>query len=299
MNETVIHVAHVPAYNCLLEDDYKVTFGDIKNYLLLDDPDQPNSKLWKYTLWTLNDSKKLYSLSDVAFFVVAHRYSKKWENKNSQEHIEFLDKQLNSTRQHIMYEKKLEEENEKALHYIRDYPGTLSFDMYNRKWLRRMSISHCTKVYQEKNLVLRVHFVAQYYEIPFRPENKDAKNPMWVLCNTKDASIDGGNNSNNENVKFEIKSLCQEGDYFTLNYKLRRCYNNLTNFKSRSTQLQKHEEKNSIFFVKPRHDFFPQHLKCWFPHAGNVNKMDAEAVEAQTDHEYFIMAMKCGPINAL
>ena len=209
--------------------------------------------------------------------------------------IALLIKGLNSHSFHKMYQEKLKEENEKALHTIRNYPGTLSFDTYKRNWIRRISICHCTDMHMRSNLMLRVHFVAREYVIPFKNENKDGKTPNWVTCNKND-SMDGGVDSNNEIIKFQILSLCQEGEYFILHYKLRRCCDNSTNFNSRftrsirSTQLQTHEEKNKIIFTRPRYDCFHEDLKCWFPKADDDKTMQPEAVVAQTDHEYFIMA---------
>ena len=83
-----------------------------------------------------------------------------------------------SKQQDPEYLKKLEEEKTIALDFIRNthqkhYTGTLSFDMYNQKFLTRMSIALHSNIQKKHLLVLRFFFVAREYEIELKQLNNN------------------------------------------------------------------------------------------------------------------------------
>lgn len=309
-NETVIHLCRLEDDNRRPpDDDCKATFGEIKNDMLQDDPDDPD--MWISKLWPGEDDKKLYSLNELAEFFIRDRFEKINEPYRLA-NIE-LEKRV-SNNENPEYKKKIEEEKEMALNFIKNYPGTLSFDVYNRKFLRRMSIYYGIR----DELVLRVHFVAKEYEIKFYSHEKDGLNTIreWK---PKHQRYDGGIDlPNNKIMNLEIKSLTQEGNYFVLNYTLKRYYNNsapprllLTPDWRRQKQLreeqerkQKHvfrsnehksislhecEKKHEILFMKAKHNLC-ENMSCWLPGPDFINQMEPSVVEAQKDHKYFIMA---------
>jgi len=219
-----------------------------------------------------------------------------------------------SKKQDPKYLEKLEKEKTIALDFIRNNPP-LSFDEYNEKFLTGMSIALHSNIQKKHLLVLRLKFVAHEYTIELKPQNNNDKNRRYVVASQNDDCMDGGgiNLPDNKLVKFEIKHLEQECDYFILRYKLNRraqnsaksAFGQLRNLKTQDKKKSEQrilttlnpksrpsydEETYEIPFMKAKQDVFPEDLKCWHPVTNIVDKMELQAKQDQKEHEYFIMA---------